>query len=163
MVVIDQWFKSAIVDNSLVAHLLLCLKHSSIPQSPPLLSHWGANKPRSSVSRSKHHPSPTAFSPTTPLSWTASADGYEHSTHHIRSKDIENKKASFVAQRAGNETIKRRKLDLGSMSCDKPNSSADEDLSALPRIVPSTPEAEVGTHPRATTRIVIPDLNMMPP
>ncbi|KAF1883780.1 hypothetical protein Lal_00012698 [Lupinus albus] len=200
MVVIDQWFKSAIVDNTIVAQLLLSLKHSY----NPFFSHWGAKKPRSSLSRSKNHLSSTAFSPTTPLSWTASADASQHSNHHIRSKvslslslylflfpaavdggyvfevdittfselseeesslikeriyltkDIENKKATFVAQIVGNGTLKRRKvqnsnpkmLDLGSISCDKPNSSNEGHY--------------VDAHLRAT-RIVIPDLNMMPP
>ncbi|CAL0323178.1 unnamed protein product [Lupinus luteus] len=164
MVVIDQWLKSAIVDNNLVADLLLSLNHSSSPKPLPFFSRWGANKPRSKL----RPPSSAAFSPTSPLSWTATADAFESSRSKTFSelveeesslmkeriyltKEIENQKATFVAQRAGNESFKRRKLDLGSTSC--------ENLSTLPRIVPSTSKSLEN----ATTRIVIPDLNMMPP
>ncbi|KAI4337275.1 hypothetical protein L6164_015711 [Bauhinia variegata] len=97
-------------------------------------------------------------------------------------QEIANLNATFKAQRARNENLKKMKLDLGSKSQNNPSSSTSDELMCTISGQPhqrmmspnaSTQATEDKTHPRADSKpmknestgescFVIPDLNMLP-
>ncbi|XP_057739384.1 uncharacterized protein LOC130956365 [Arachis stenosperma] len=90
----DEWVTTAMTDDTLVVNILLRLKNSLSDEnnsnSKLLPFTWGLRQPRS-CSRSRTTPptsrccdaaASTRRSPTTPLSWSGTADGYEDSTRN---------------------------------------------------------------------------------
>ncbi|MED6159355.1 hypothetical protein PIB30_041592 [Stylosanthes scabra] len=198
----DEWVTTVMTDDTLVVNLLLHLKNSfsndiNNNNYRLLPFTWGHRQPRS-CSRSRLPPPPTFHccdaavstrrSPTTPLSWSGTVDGYEDSTRNnvARSKattttatpssistskcrrkktfaelkeqetsllkertylkkEIEHLNASFEAQKAQNETLKRIKLNMTSKH-EKKN-------------YPSSKSHAIGGE---VASFLIPDLNMTP-
>ncbi|MED6132490.1 hypothetical protein PIB30_019464 [Stylosanthes scabra] len=221
----DEWVTTAMTDDTLVVSLLLRLKNSFSNDNNNnnyglLPFTWGLRQPRS-CSRSRLPPPPTSHccdaaastrrSPTTPLSWSGTVDGYEDSTRNnvARSKatattatsgytansssiptskcrrkktlaelkeqetsllkertylkkEIEHLNASFEAQRAQNETLKRIKLDMASKHQKKKNPSSKSDEEWCKPCL----GASIGTKSLAVggeaASFLIPDLNMTP-
>lgn len=104
MVFKDDWLTAAMADDTLVVELLIRLKQSqassSIKSTPPSVipPRWGLRQRRSripspfrfdAISHKNKDSTSTRCSPTTPLSWSgdtspsasATADGFEHSSH----------------------------------------------------------------------------------
>ncbi|XP_027344831.1 uncharacterized protein LOC113857233 [Abrus precatorius] len=119
----DDWVTRALADDTLVADLLLRIRH---PQ-PCLNLHWTVRQPRSRPHHNK--PQSTRGSPTTPLSWTdaepslhASASGSKavdpgETTTAKRSrkrKELASLHLTMEKKKATNESLKKIKLDLTS-------------------------------------------------
>lgn len=98
----DDWLKTAMTDDTVVAELLVRLKQSQAASSSPaswpravVPLRWGLRLPRSRPSASRcdavqrvKEADSTRCSPTTPLSWSGgaspsgTADGFEESSFH---------------------------------------------------------------------------------
>ncbi|KAB1204669.1 hypothetical protein CJ030_MR8G012741 [Morella rubra] len=125
----DDWLKTAMTDDTVVAELLVRLKQSQAASSSPaswpravVPLRWGLRLPRSRPSASRcdavqrvKEADSTRCSPTTPLSWSGgaspsgTADGFEESSFHTSLSPVAFRSKGTAANESTGTKKSRRK------------------------------------------------------